>query len=188
MAEGFSLGGGVVVTVDARDLIDEARVFQQLGDGDLVNMALSRALNWTMDRTYTQVARGLAKQTGLAYSAVPKSLEKRYASAGNLEAQIVGTGKFHSLADFGPTQRKKGVSAKPWNVRRTFPGTFMGPNGQVYKRLGRSRLPIEKLWGPSIPREMTRGNVASTFQAVVRERLPARVEHEVGFILRKLGG
>jgi hypothetical protein len=45
------------------------------------------------------------------------------------------------------------------------------------------RLPILKLWGPAIPREMVKGQSKEAFENTVRAELPARIEHEINAIV-----
>ena len=76
-----------------------------------------------------------------------------------------------SLKEFGARQTAKGVSAAPWGKRRVFPHAFIAPTlgGHVFIREGRSRLPIRKLWGPAIPREMVKDQSKEAFERTVRE-------------------
>jgi hypothetical protein len=57
-------------------------------------------------------------------------------------------------------------------------------SGHVFRRVGRARLPIVKLWGPSLPRELLRGKMPAVFNDVVRERLSERIFHEFEQALR----
>ena len=73
-----------------------------------------------------------------------------------------------------------------------FPGAFMGPRpgaiapklrGHVFIRTSNKRLPIKKLYGPSIPKEMIKDQSAATFQAEAPAILDRRIEHELGRLL-----
>jgi hypothetical protein len=113
------------------------------------------------------------------------------------------------LREFAARETRKGVRARPWGVSRLFAGTFMAetPGGNVedvYKRIGGRRewrtvtdpetgktrryqteLPIEKLYGPAIPKEMVRGGSAYVFQVESRDRLPTEAQKQVDKILRQ---
>ena len=161
--------------------------------------AIRRAVNHTGDKTRTQVVRALATQTGAKYGVIRKALHITRANYRNLSYIIHGTGRHMSLKEFGMktrvvrlgsrktrrVQRYRAVSAAPWNKRRDFPGVFMGPGGHAYKRTSDKRLPIEKLWGPSIPREMVRDATREAFFATVQSSLPDRLQHELYRILPK---
>lgn len=144
--------------------------------------ALRRALNHTGDKAYTLVRRELSMVMGLKQADLQRrGLSRRRANSADMMYQIVGRGGFIPLKDFAARPGVRGVSAAPWGVRRMFKGTFIVGTigGNVFKRVGKKRLPIEKLWGPAIPREMVREAVSTAFYYVAETELPARVEHEV---------
>lgn len=151
-------------------------------EGPRKRAALRRAVNHTGDKTFTVVRRVLAKEMGLTQADLQRrGLSKRKANDASLTYSIIGRGKHIPLKDFAARQGARGVSATPWGIRRMFKHTFIVASigGNVFKRLGKKRLPIEKLWGPAIPREMVREVTANAFQTTVAASLPARVEHEV---------
>jgi hypothetical protein len=138
--------------------------------------------------------RVLRDQTGAKYGGIRKALVIRQANYGGLRYEIVARDATLSLKEFGLrviTVRKKGktgrtyrtVSAAPWGVRRRFNGAWPGPGGHAYKRTSAERLPIKKLWGPSIPKEMVKGASEAAFYAVVRAALPERLAHELYRVL-----
>lgn len=168
----------------------DTKAFEQLATrlaaaGKNIRPALARAINHTGDKARTQVARALVKQTGAKYRAIREAMTSRMASAGTLVYRIVSRGAYMSLKEFDPRQTSKGVSAAPWNKRRVFAHTFIVPSlgGHVFERTGRGRLPIRKLWGPAIPKEMLKEQSKEAFETTVATELPNRVEHEIGAIL-----
>ena len=80
-------------------------------------------------------------------------------------------------------ETRTGISARPWAHRRTFPGTFFGPNEQVFRRVFKARLPIKKLFGPNLALELCRGNSEAVVRAKVREVMPKRLAHEIARVL-----
>jgi hypothetical protein len=161
---------------------------------------LARVLNHTGDVAGTRVTRALAKQMGLQYGRVRSELRRYPARPTALNFDIVGQGGHLSLRVFNARQLRSGVQARPWGKTRVFEGTFIpgrwsvsqrggrvrssftpseSAGGQVYVRTGDARLPIRKLWGPAIPRELVRDASAYEFFATARERMPARIEHEL---------
>lgn len=138
---------------------------------------IPRALNDVMDGVYTRVVRILAEETGAQQKRVRGIMRKRPARPGILKAEIVARDEFMSLKDFRPSQRKAGVSASPWGERKVFPRTFFGPGGHVYKRISSSRLPIERLYGPAIPRQMLRGKTEEIVHEVVQARFVPRLSY-----------
>lgn len=152
-------------------------------EGPRKRAALRRAVNHTGDKTFTVVRRALAKEMGLTQASLAeRGLKKpRRATDARLTYEIIGKGGFIPLKEFSMRPGVRGVSAAPWGVRRMFKHTFVVKTlgGNVFKRLGKKRLPIEKLWGPAVPREMVREVTANAFQTTVAANLPGRVEHEV---------
>ena len=174
-----------------------ARFTNQIeGLGSKAEPALARAVNRTVDMVYTRTVRALVKQTSAPRAVVVAATRKRYASTrgggGAIEGAIVATGKELSLKVFKPRQFQSGVKATVWGKRQLFPGTFMGPRpgaiapklrGHVFARTSKARLPIKKLYGPSIPKEMVKDQSAATFQSEAPAILARRIEHELGRLL-----
>ncbi|MCW1838739.1 phage tail protein [Prosthecomicrobium hirschii] len=93
---------------------------------------------------------------------------------GALMARIYGRKRETNLVEFGARQTRKGVSAAPWRTRRIFPGTFLvtGKNGNriVVSRAGKSRLPLDSKYGPSLNRELRKDEVVNPTLARFNER------------------
>lgn len=175
-----------------------ARYSNQIGaiGSEKAHTAFARAINRTVDMVYTQTVRTLVKQTSAPRAVVIAAMRKKRASTsgGALEGAVVATGRHLPLKLFKPRQFKAGTKATVWGKRQMFAGTFMGPKpgavamalgGHVWKRAGAGRLPIEKLFGPSIPVEMVKDQSAAQFQAIAPPILARRIEHEIGRLLPK---
>lgn len=138
------------------------------------------AINHTVAKAKTQVARALVTQTGLKSGAASKELRQISASPGRPEAVLNASGAYHRLTDFRARAGAGGVSASPWAVQRVFPGTFFVPayGGGVFHRTGRARFPVQQLWGPAIPKEMPKGASLAAWDRVIATELPGRIAHE----------
>lgn len=150
--------------------------------------AYRRALNTAGQKTFTQVRRAVAKQMGVPQKDVVKygGMRRIPAMGEELQTTIIARGGYLPTKLFGARQTAKGVSAKPWGTRRTFPRTFIVASlgGHVFSRAeGVPRLPIEKHYGPAVPKEMVRGESLKAFYATA----PAVLEHEVNRQIRLLG-
>jgi len=157
------------------------------GAGNQAPHVIRRGLNRAGGKVRTKVIRALRDQTGAKYGAVKKALRTKKASYNRLEYRIEASGQHISLKEFGARQTKKGVSAAPWNQRRIFPHTF-GPRigklgGHVFVRTTKDRRPLEKLWGPAIPKELVKGETEAAFYASVFVEVPAAILHELEAIL-----
>ncbi|MFG1370707.1 phage tail protein [Xanthobacter oligotrophicus] len=185
VANGPLMSTAVGISVEWQGL---ARIRELLERAAQVSpQAVARALNRTVEKARTDVTRALVKQTGLKFGTVRKATSLWRASAGSLTAEIRAKGGYTSLKEFSARQTKKGVSAAPWGRRQVFDHTFMVKRygGHVYKREGKDRFPLRKLYGPAIPVEMVKGASRDAFFRAVESELPKRLDHELG---RVLGG
>lgn len=150
------------------------------------NTALRRALNHTGDKTFTIVKRTLQKQIGAPQHVILRygRIRTQRANTGALVYQIVAKGGPIPLKHFSAYQTRRGVSAAPWRNRKVYKSAFIVARlgGHVFWRTSSKRLPIERVAGPNVPKEMVRDMVAAAFEATVSMSLPARVEHEVRVI------
>ena len=145
--------------------------------------ALRRALNHTGDKVFTRVKRELQTQIGAPQSVIVRYGKVRKVRASNAAMQylIIAKGGPIPLKHFGARQGATGVSAAPWHNRKLYKSAFVvgSLGGHAFWRKGKERLPIERIAGPNVPKEMVKDQVAAAFQAVTASSLPARVEHEV---------
>jgi hypothetical protein len=165
-----------------------------------VARAASRALN-SMSPTIRQEATD--RITGI-YNMRPKDAKKgvqfvRRASTKSLSVVWAGKGRPIPLKSYsatvlgGKTKRGKSLAGRsPVQVevfrgkRKIVRGGFIGPNGHVFKRVGRARLPIRKLHGPALPSQFANETVTSALISVTNRVLPVRLETEMVRELRKI--
>ncbi len=152
----------VVVRVDGNGHFMLHNAMLALGR-DKANHAWRRAINHTAAKSRTQVIRNVAKQAGVTQSLIRKrrAIYLRRANYSDLQAFIIAEGSHMSLKDFKPTQMKAGVKASPWGNRRLFKSSFIVDKlgSHVFVRTSKKRLPIEKMYGPAIPKEMMKPDV-----------------------------
>ena len=149
-----------------------------------VRPVVVRVLNRAGDQAATALGRQLAKETGLGVRQVRDSMRAKRASQYDLVYVIIVSGGAVPLSEFAPRETRKGVSANPWGKRRVFPGTFQGVAGaRVFRRVGKSRLPIKQLYGPDLAKEVDRGQSVDVVTNVVQEAFSKRIAHEVSRLL-----
>jgi hypothetical protein len=166
-----------------------------LGQGK-ARVAMARALNYGAGRAHVAVKRALVKQTSIPRGVVQGAVKLRKAAhkgSGALEAVIHATGSELPLSVFSPRQFSFGVRARVWGRSQRFPGMFGAPGdnpkviaalgGQIFHRTGKSRLPIEKSYGPSIPKEMLLGETKEAFETVAAPATDDRLRHELARML-----
>jgi hypothetical protein len=147
-------------------------------------VAQSRALNHEGRKGFTQVKRVLVAQTGIRYGDVNKAVREIPSTPVTLTYTLEGRGSETNIAWFHGTQRKKGVSAAPWNKRRIFPHTFLigAYGGKAFKRLTRQRFPIKPVFGPNLARELVKDRSKAAFMSMT-VKVAARVGHELHAML-----
>jgi hypothetical protein len=173
----------ISLRIDTADIVRRELVYQ--AGPKRMQQIISRVLNHVGGTARTKVKSTLAKQMGLPAGPVDARLITKRAYPGHQSFEITAAGRPIPLAEFDARQTRRGVSARPWGQRRVFPGTFIVQSlgGQVFRRAGRPRLPIVKLWGPSLPREMLRDEVPKVFFEEVHTKLRIRLTHELRRVL-----
>lgn len=149
----------------------------------------SRALNKTARTGRTQAGRLIRQEAPLKAGTVRKQLKVRRATKRALESAVEARYKPIPAHEFKPRQTRKGVTVT-FNKKRgrtLLPSAFIatGQSGEtVFKRVGRSRLPIKKQFGPPITAYFSR-NLEALVQ-LSDDVLERNLEHETLFILSKL--
>ncbi len=170
-----------------RDL-DQTRVHfevavQSVGEQAAVR-AFSRALNSEGNKVRTQVRRALRQQTGAKAGLINSETRTIRSSFANLSYTIEARGDYLGLSHFSPRQFGYGVRAKPWGRWQRFESAFLVGSlaNNAFVREGRARLPIKKMFGPAIPKEMVRDAARDAFEAAQPEVL-AEATRQIGRML-----
>ena len=139
---------------------------QRLGE-QAATRAFNRALNSEGNKVRTQVRRALRKQTGAKAALVNRETRTIRSSFSNLTYTIEARGDYLGLSHFSPRQFGYGVRAKPWGRWQRFDSAFLVGSlaGNAFVREGKARLPIKKMFGPAIPKEMLQDATRDAFEA-----------------------
>ncbi|MGA0615935.1 phage tail protein [Paracoccus sp. KR1-242] len=172
-----------------RELNKERIVFEAMvkrANSKQAKLAMVRAINHETAKAHTQVKRVLRDETGIKYGDINSAVKRKRASVSSrrLSSAIIARGGAMPLKYFAARQFRYGVRAKPWNRAQRFDGAFIVKtlSGHVFKRSGKKRLPIEMLWGPSLPKEMLREKAVNAFNKAT-DQIPARAVHEITRII-----
>lgn len=159
----------VVLDADTTRIRFEAAC-HRLGEGD-ARRAFAMALNKEGRKAFTAHRRALVRQSSIPRPVVTAAVRFASARRNRLETRITGTGRHLPLSVFKPRQFSYGVRAKIWGRAQTYRSAFLikGHGNEAFKRVGRARLPIERLWGPAVPTEMLRDEAVAVWQ----DQLPA---------------
>lgn len=157
--------------------------------------ALAGAINDTGKKEITEISKLIRGRTVIKKRDIDSHLRRGRATPSNLEADvsIEKSGRI-ALGYFGARQTKKGVTYRISKSagRGLIPEGF-GPDiprlGQmVYKRAGKARTPLIKLYGPSawgiIVKNDLQTSLATNAQELLNKNVARRIHLEV---LRKAG-
>lgn len=176
---------------------------------ELLNKAISGALNDTAKHERTFISSGIRERVNIKKQDIDPHIKVGSASGKNLAATVTlrKTDRL-SLKYFGATQTKSGVTYRIKRQQRDPGGGInkraravlgikgtskdriadaFGPKiprlgGNVYRRVGKSRLPIKKLYGPSawgvFVQSGMRKLVKKDAKAFLAKRLKQRLQYQ----------
>lgn len=162
---------------------------------------VAAAVNATARKAKTQISREIRRELAAPAKAVNKALRQtRKAKRQNPSAVLtLEKSRRIPLRDFGARQNKTGVSVRISKRagRKTIPGAFQGPKpgaikaswqGNVFKRVGRSRLPIRKLKGPSPWGVFREQKLSRQTVRFIKKELRKQLERRIRFNVLKASG
>jgi hypothetical protein len=167
-----------VVRIDGSDISRLGRDFAKIQAR--LPKAIARGLNQGGERVRTSVQRALKERTNVkAYKSITSRMRTTRAYEASLTYQIIATGKGIPIEEFPLTVVKGqggGVDAKTWGVDHLFKRSFREKfTGKLRARTSSSRVPIRKLYGPALPKELGAGEITSLFYSAAAELVPPRV-------------
>jgi len=132
-------------------------------------------------KTQTVVKRALREQSGAKRAKVIDERVRNIQQPDALRFTIAVSPKRTRINDFGASVTRKGVSAAPWQARRTFARSFAfkGDPSDLRARRGDSRKPIRKLAGPNMAKEAVKGVVPDRFVLAVAFDVVPQVERRI---------
>lgn len=159
----------VIEEADNTRIMFEATV-TRVGGG-LAKRVFSMAMNKVGRKNFTHVKKALVKQTSIPPRVVNRNTKFWNASVGKLETRIDGRREYLGLSYFKPKQMALGTAVHVWGKGIIYPHSFLVKklSNNVFKRTGKSRLPIEKMFGPSIHKELMQDQSLSTWEQQLPE-------------------
>lgn len=166
-----------------------------------VPKAIVSALNRTIQTVGTDMKREAVQRYEIKSGDVQKTLKINRASASNMQANALSTGKPLGLFHFKvkprkqPTKRIKSVKVKikktdGYKDIKTNPKAFIANKNalNVFRRVGKNRLPIVRLTTLSIPQMISNPAALENIQRHAQETLEKRTAHEIEYRLSKVKG
>jgi hypothetical protein len=155
--------------------------------------AISRALNKTAANVRTAASTAIRAKRSLSASTVRKALAIKQANPNRLVATLSVTGRPIPLKEYRANQTKRGVTVlvspgKRKLVEHAGNKAFFIQKigGHVFARQGKQRLPVKKLYGPSLPATFLNEEVRRAWTAAAQDALPKRLTEEIRFELNRI--
>lgn len=155
---------------------------------------ISNSLNRAMTTVGSTVRKEVRQEYHIKARDVSETLKRYRAKPSNLRASVLSSGSPIGLDKFK-------VSPKTINPRRKTPikigvkksslnrvmGAFMADisGHKVFERTSKSRLPIKRLFGPSVPQMLENEKVTKLASQKGQETFDKRLEQEVKHILQR---
>ena len=197
------------VVIDTKELEKDLTAMQQR----IIPKAGASAINKTLSHARTLSVRSMAKATGLTQNKVRPYLAIKKATPSVLIGLLTASGKHIPLIGFPSRQLKKGVKVKAWGRWQLYPGTFyarVGGHIGIFHKTGKPiprrrwrrtktgrrsakqtamvqpNLPIEELWGPSVPVEF-KHFIDDSLKKAMTTKLKKNYAHELKWRIEKMG-
>lgn len=179
-----------------------ARMKKAIDDtGRSLRKELSVACNATASKGKSIIAKQIAKELATPQKNIRATIsQSKKAKDSDISATLeVRKDRRISLKEFGARQTKTGVSYKisKSRGRKSIPGAFQGPRpgrinvktkGNVFKRVGKARLPIVKLYGPSTWGVFIVGKKQGPSVDEIEAELKKQIDRRIRFIGLKASG
>lgn len=189
----------ITITIDPRQIAAMKSAIENTGRK--LRKELAIACNQTANKGKSIIAREIGKELATAQKNIRTVIRlSKKASPTDATATVeVRKESRISLKEFGARQTKKGVSYKVSKTkgRKTVLGAFQGPKpgminvrtkGNVFKRVGKSRLPIVKLMGPSAWGVFVVGKKQGPSTQEIEAELKKNIDRRIRFIKLKASG
>lgn len=181
-----------MIRVDVRDNLKSVIAEFGATAGTIRDKATIRALNRALDQTATATSREIRKEYKVTHRAVLRAIKKQRAFKGRYYAAIEMSGRKIPLIEFGArwtpaTPVGASVQVKVKGGRKRVRGAFIGQHGatgtrQVFRRVGRERLPIMALRSISLPVAFINKTVIAAVRAVAAESFRRNFEQQIRFM------
>lgn len=155
--------------------------------------AITRGLNKTAANVRTAASTAIRQRRSLSAKVVRDAMAIRKANQQRLISSIVVTGKPIPLRDYKARATKKGVTVqvspgkrKAVSHRGNTAFLVSKFSGHVFARQGKARLPIKKLFGPSLPSTFVQTEVRRAWTAAAQDAMPKRLAEELRYELSRL--
>jgi hypothetical protein len=182
----------LTVDVDEKMLQD---VQTRLGDlHKKAPNAISGALNRAIANVNTNIGKEIRKEYVIKAGDIKETITVSKASRAKLSAtarskgNLIGLDKFKvSPKTINPNRKSSiKIGVKKSGVKQVM-GAFVADLGgvKVFKRKDKDRLPIQRLFGPSVPQMLANEDIRAEIEKQGQETFDQRLEHEINRIIER---
>lgn len=175
--------------VNLRIRFDEREARRSLGrvHQQVIDKALPRALNKTAVAVRAEAVRVIRRGRQVKAGTIREAIAIRRANKALMVAEVIVSGRPIPLRDFAARQTRRGVTVNVSGRRKLIPGAFqvMKIGANVFIREGKKRLPIRKLYGPSLPSVFNADAIQKAVERMALDTLRKRFNEEVRYELSK---
>ncbi|MEC0092497.1 phage tail protein [Paenibacillus macquariensis] len=162
-----------------------------------VQQAVLSSINRATQRAKTETGRKVREKYIVKQKEVVETLRIKKAKGKSLQATLTSKGHSIPLIKFGVSPKRRLKRAPKvlqaavfrGGAKKPIPGAFIATTGShtgVFERLGKKRLPIKEMRGPSVPSMAGNQEVREHIQKVYGEEMEKRVPHELDRTLGRL--
>lgn len=182
------------IVVDKAEL---ERVQQKLGE--LQHKApnvIANALNRSISNISANIPKEVRQKYHIKAVDVKETLKIFKASASKLQGEVKSSGKTIGLDKFKVSpktvnhKRKSQlkIAVKKGGTKQILGAFIASVNGiKVFKRDGKSRLPISRLMGPSVPQMIGNDETVNKINQEANNTYETRINHEINRLLSRMG-
>lgn len=154
--------------------------------------AISNAINRTVTNVNSNIKKEVRKEYNIKASDLQATLRKSKATRISLQGEVSSSGKLIGLEKFKVSPKKVSprrktpikVGVKKDGMKQVLRAFVADVNGlKVMERKGKPRLPIKKLFGPSIPQMINNDGVREFILNEGQQMYLNRFDHEINRIL-----
>lgn len=158
--------------------------FNKLGRN--INLATKDALNRTAIQARTKSIKELKKDYAIKSKHGKNAIDFQKASDFNLTTILTAKGKPLPISRFSISQKKSGTlvqinKGKRKTIKHSFVATMKSGHQGVYKRVGKSRLPIKELFTLSLAEMFGKRKTMDVVRSFVRKKFPEILTDRIKF-------
>lgn len=148
--------------------------------------AAALALNRALEQGRTAATRAITKRYTVKAKDVRPTFSFKRAKKSDLEAELISKGKPLPLRTFAHSPASDTVGKRRKPVRVTVAAGHTGKlagafvwNRHISQREGAQRLPIRKLYGPSVPSMLGNEDIVKEVSGLMDDVAARRIDHEI---------